>query len=325
MVASTRIASAHGQLAEVARRQHGVFTRAQALACGLSARSIRRYVEAGQWRQLFPGVFMAATHSPSDIQRACGAVLLAGAGAVLSHMSAIALHGLGPWPAHVHLTVPHGRHRRFPDIRWHQSRILAAEDLAVLQGIPTTTIERTLLDAGTQADRALLQILVDEAVRLRLTGVGALAVRALEVRPDGRFGGRRLRQVLATIPPINADSVLEMVMARLLDAGGLGDYVHHHHVDVGGLTYELDFAYVAERLGLECDGAAFHERPSRRARDTIRDIDLARVGWRILHFDWDDVTADAGRTRRRILEALGRVGVGEQTGQSRGVGEEKCP
>lgn len=311
MVASTRTASVHGRLAELARRQHGVFTRAQAVWCGLSTRSIRRYVETRQWRQLFPGVFMTATHTPSAIQWACGAVLLAGTDAVLSHMSAVALHGLGPWPAHVHLTVPHGRHRRFPDIRWHQSRLLPAEDRTVLQGIPATTIERTLLDAATQTDQGLLQLLVDEAVRLGLTGVGSLAVRALELRPDGRFGGSRLRRVLAAIPPIDADSVFEMVMARLLDQGGLVDHRHHHRVDVGGITYELDFAFVAEQLGIECDGAAFHDRPSRRVRDATRDADLARAGWRIMHFGWDDVTVQAGRTRRRILEALGRGGVGD--------------
>ncbi|MBX7161823.1 MAG: DUF559 domain-containing protein [Acidimicrobiia bacterium] len=309
MVASTRIATAHHRLAERARRQHSLFTRAQAVTCGISPRSISRYLATGQWCEPFPGVLVAGTHTLDDLQRACGAVLAAGPDAALSHMSAVALHGLAPWPMHVDLTVPHGTFRRLDGVRWHQSRVLYGDDLASVRGIRATTIERSLLDAATQADHDLLTQLVDEAVRLKMTSVGHLAARAVVVRPDGRFGGYRLRRVLEAVPPLqDADSVLEMVMARLLDQPGLDDYRHHHLVDVGGVTYELDFAYVAERLDVECDGAAFHDGPSRQLRDAERDSDLVRAGWTVLRFRWNDVTTRAAATRRAILAALDRTG-----------------
>lgn len=309
MVASTRISTAHRRLADLARRQHSLFTRAQALACGISPRTITRYLQTGQWRELFPNVFLAGTATPDDIQRACGAVLAAGPDAALSHMSAVALHGLTSWPVYVHLTVPHGKLRRLREVRWHQSRVLGREDLASVRGIRVTTIERSLLDAATQADTNLLTRLVDEAIRLKRTDVGRLAARAVKVRPDGRFGGSRLRRVLEGVPPLeDADSVLEMVMARLLDQPCLDDYRHHHRVDTGGVDYELDFAYVAEHVDVECDGAAFHDGPSRQVRDAARDADLVRAGWTVLRFGWGDVTARVASTRRAILAALGRNG-----------------
>lgn len=294
-------------LAQIARHQHGVFTYTQAIECGISPRTVRRYAAEGRWRQIHPGVFVTGGHGVDDLQRASAAVLAVGPTAVVSHMSAVALHDLGPWPLHVHVTVPHGRHRSLDGVRWHQSRRLGSEDLTRVRGIATTTIERTLLDAATHADRDLLARLVDESVRLGITDVAALAAKALDVRPDGRFGGSRLRSVLGSMPPLDdADSVMELVMARLLDAAGLGGYVHHHVVDTGGVRFELDFAYVPERVDVECDGAAYHHGPSRRVRDRQRDEALGAAGWTVCRFSWKDVTTNAFPTARRIRTTLGR-------------------
>lgn len=116
-----------------------------------------------------------------------------------------------------------------------------------------------------------------------------------------------MRRVLATVPLIDdADSVMEMVMGRLLVAAGLEGFVHHHVVDTGGVRFELDFAYPDERVDVECDGAAYHGGPLARARDRERDAALAVAGWAVRRFSWVDVTKNASRTVRRIREALAR-------------------
>lgn len=164
-----------------------------------------------------------------------------------------------------------------------------------------------MLDAATMADRELMARLVDECVRLGKSDVPTLAAKALEVRPDGRFGGRKLRIVLSAVPGLDdADSVMEMVMARLLEAVGLEDFVHHYVVNAGGTHYELDFAFPQERVDIECDGAAYHDGPFRQGRDRTRDRALQACGWTVLRFTWSDVTARAPRSARRIREALCR-------------------
>lgn len=299
--------AALARLAQIARHQHGLFTGDQAIECGLSPRTIRRCAAEGRWRRIHPGVFLVGAGRLSDIQRACAAALAAGPTAALSHMSAVALHGLIAWPLQVHLTVPHGRHRDLEGVRWHQSRVLPRTDRAVVNAIPTTTIERSLLDAATQADRGLMSRLVDECLRTGMSDLGSLATTSLEIRPDGRFGGSRLRAVLATVPQIeDADSVLEMVTGRLLVAAGINGFVHHYLVDTGGVRFELDFAFPAEKVDVECDGAAYHGGPLARTRDRRRDSALAASGWAVRRFSWADVTKHASRTARSIREALQR-------------------
>lgn len=302
----SRMGAVLARISRMASPQHGNFTHRQALKCGASPRTIHRYVAEGRWRRMHRGVYAVNGKAVDDLQRASAAVLAAGPTARLSHMSAVALYGLTPWPLQIHLTVPHGRHRTLRGVNWHQSRVVDA-DLATINGIPTTTLERTLLDAATQADRQLLVQLVDEAVRLGMTDVGTLAAKALIVRPDGRFGGRRLRAVLAGVPPLeDADSIMEMLMARLLDATGLDGYVHHHLVVAGGTRFELDFGFPHERVDVECDGAAHHGGPLSLAADRLRDEALAAEGWTVLRFKWNDVTRDASRTAHRVRVALGR-------------------
>jgi predicted transcriptional regulator of viral defense system len=73
---------------------------------------------------------------------------------VLSHQTALALHGLSDvLPAHVHLTVPSAwRHRRFrlpPNVVLHHADV-AAEDRAWFGAVPVTTPRRTLSDCAKE-------------------------------------------------------------------------------------------------------------------------------------------------------------------------------
>ena len=95
---TTRVGAALALLANAARHQHDLFTHEQATEAGLSTRTIRRYVAEGRWRRLHPGVYIAGSGRVDDVARACAAVLAAGPTATLSHMSAVALHGLTAWP-----------------------------------------------------------------------------------------------------------------------------------------------------------------------------------------------------------------------------------
>ncbi|GAA1837289.1 hypothetical protein GCM10009836_14900 [Pseudonocardia ailaonensis] len=56
-------------LDELLRRQAGVLSRAQALACGISARTVATRVSEGRWRRVLPGVYLAAGHRFGDEAR----------------------------------------------------------------------------------------------------------------------------------------------------------------------------------------------------------------------------------------------------------------
>jgi predicted transcriptional regulator of viral defense system len=93
--------------AEIARRQEGAISRRQLLDAGLSAQLIKRRVERGRWQQLYRGVYVVFTGPPPRATWLWAAVLRAGPGAVLSHLTAAELHGLLDAPAEaIFVTVP---------------------------------------------------------------------------------------------------------------------------------------------------------------------------------------------------------------------------
>jgi len=67
-----------------------------------------------------------------------------------------------------------------------------------------------------------------------------------------------------------------------------------------GRHVDLDAAYVAAKVGVELDGAAFHGSPQDRERDTRRDAALATLGWVVLRFSYRRLTHDPAGCRAEI-------------------------
>jgi hypothetical protein len=62
-------------LERILARQAGVITRAQALACGISADTTLRRVRSGAWHELHPGVYLVGGHPLTDEARVRAASL----------------------------------------------------------------------------------------------------------------------------------------------------------------------------------------------------------------------------------------------------------
>ena len=102
------------------------------------------------------------------------AALACGPGALISHQSAAVLWGLlSSSRATVDVTVPTGSRGRRSGLIVHRTRRLAPEDRAVVDGIPVTSVARTLGDLAEAAPRRLARA-VEEAERLRLFDLGAV-------------------------------------------------------------------------------------------------------------------------------------------------------
>ena len=104
------------------------------------------------------------------------AVLACGAGAVLSHNDAAALWNIRQRASAVaHVTVPtrNGRIRR-NGIRIHRSGRLGADQVTVRDGIPVTTLARTLLDLADVVSRQDLRRAIHESEYQRLLDMTAL-------------------------------------------------------------------------------------------------------------------------------------------------------
>jgi hypothetical protein len=107
-----------------ARRQHGAFSREQALAAGLTPRMIDHRRASGAWSTLARSVYALSSHPFTWLQQAKAAELSV-PGAALSHGAAAFLHGIpGARAGGLDLTMPPGRHGTSRIATVHRCRTL---------------------------------------------------------------------------------------------------------------------------------------------------------------------------------------------------------
>jgi predicted transcriptional regulator of viral defense system len=149
----------------VAARQHGIAVTGQLLATGWSKDVIAGRVRDGWLRRLYRGVFLVG---PLETQQSRAiAAVLAAPGSVLSHYPAAVLRALRPpREGPMHVTLPHGSHRR-PGLIVHRAD-LHPQDITRVHGIPVTSAARTLLDLAATEPTGELDRALNEARIARL-------------------------------------------------------------------------------------------------------------------------------------------------------------
>jgi hypothetical protein len=152
-------------IAGLASRQHGVICVAQLHDLGLDKHGIRRRLASGFLHPVHRGVFSVGVTIVSLRGRYLAAVVACGTGAALSHRSAADLWGLRPNATRLEVTVPAKRPGP-PWVEVHRTRVLAPQDFTTRDGIPVTSVARTLLDLGAVVRPPDLEVAVDRAERL---------------------------------------------------------------------------------------------------------------------------------------------------------------
>jgi very-short-patch-repair endonuclease len=76
--------------------------------------------------------------------------------------------------------------------------------------------------------------------------------------------------------------------------------------------WRFDYAYPAERLGIECDGATWargrHTRGSGFAKDAEKTTEAAILGWRVLRFTREQIESGyaVGAIERALTQGEGK-------------------
>lgn len=294
---------------ELAARQHGVVSREQALAAGLTKRSIHIRVASGRWDRLHRGVYRALPLPPSWHQRLMAAVLHGGPSAVASHRSAAALwslDGVGTPP--IEISVKSGL--KMTGAIVHRRRPTDDPRVVVRDGIPATTIERTLVDLAAVMAPARVGRALDEALR---RGDTTLLLLREEIPSSGRSGRGTLRRLLEERDDRDAqvESRLEQMMLQLLRRAGIPLPLPQHRVVEDGVPIaRIDFAYPAYRLGIEVDGYRWHSGVQRWREDLRRENRLKLLGWTLLRFSWADVEERPEQVVSQIRAGLETLGQG---------------
>lgn len=245
------------ELAEVTSSQWGLVTSAQASARGVGYMTLSRLADSGDLLRLSQGVYKDAG-APADEHLDLRSAWLASeparlawerlsdipATAVVSGESASRLHGIGEFRAiRNEFTTPRRKQTQRADTHY-RTRTLTRDDVTLREGLPVTTVERTIADlVEDRQDLSLVGHALRDAARTsrldadRLTELlSPLAERNGHRKGDGGALLDELREIaaidtesvakqIAAIPPLGASVAANVLTAlpamTILDDPGL--------------------------------------------------------------------------------------------------------
>jgi uncharacterized protein DUF559/putative AbiEi antitoxin of type IV toxin-antitoxin system len=286
------------RVAELASAQFGVISYAQLLAAGLSRGAVEKAVLGGRLLRLHTGVFALGHPSLRVEGRRLAAVLACGPRAVLSHRSAASHWGLlTTGQSGIDVTAPRSRDG-IPGIRLHRSRSLDARDTTAHNGIPITSVARTLLDLAAALRSHHLERALAQAESLQL--YDHRAITDVIVRANGHRGRGALARATAREPKLTR-SELESRFLTLVRRAGLPEPEANSSLDAPdhpGL--EPDFYWPQLRLVVETDGWETHKTRAAFRSDRRKDAALTSIGYRVMRFTYDDVVYDPDTIVERL-------------------------
>jgi Transcriptional regulator, AbiEi antitoxin len=263
-------------IAGIARRAHGVVTREELLAAGVSRGEIKSRLRSGTLIRVFPGVYRAGHAAPSVLAWYAAAVKACGEGAVLSGTAAAHLHGLikGPAPAP---EVTTRTVRQVRGIRTRRARHVAA---TAFRGIPITSVPQTLVHlAGELALDDLARACHEAGVRHGTTP--RMVQGAMRGRPKG---SANLRAVMTGDIPVTL-SQLEKRFLQLLEADNLPLPITNRVAS----ERRVDCRWPEHHLTVELDSYRFHNSRHAFEQDRRREREAYARGDQHRRYTYGDV------------------------------------
>lgn len=273
------------------------FTRAEALAAGITAAQLR----GPRFRRLFRGVYVASSVPVTQRLRVLGALRLFDDLAWASHASAGRVHGL-PLPTlpDEHVCVPQQKHRRHhPGVRTHVGN---PWHLVVRDGVRVSHELQTFVELGELLGLVDLVVVGDHLVRRR--GVTREQLVAHCARSTHRAAGAA--RAAAAYVRADVDSPMETRLRMLLVLAGLPEpKVNLTIRDVDGeVLRRYDLSYPEVKVVVEYDGRQHVERIEQWESDLDRREAIEDDAWRLLVVVGSGIYRHPERTLHRVHRVL---------------------
>jgi len=217
------------------------------------------------------------------------AVLASGPEAVLSRWSAAHLWMIRPNTRTVIDVTVSRKSTATKTIRRHHL-FLPKDEVTVEEGIPVTTVPRTILDLAATEDADTVENLLRESEFLRLTD--RLSLPALIERYPGRRGIRKVQLALERLreePTGRKRSPLEERFAPFLRRHQLPLPRFNDWIVLGDKRYQADCHWPELRQIVELDGWDGHSTRTAFREDRARDRRLLAAGYRVAHITWNQL------------------------------------
>ena len=203
------------------------------------------------------------------------------------------------------VTVPRGRRVRMDGVIVHQSP-LSAQHCFVIEGIPCTSLARTIVDLGQVVDDEQVIRAIDSFQRMGYSLTWLQQVATELHRPGQRGTGLVLREVRERK---ESGVVRGSWMERLLElaiASPILPTLQLQHIireeEYGLFIAQVDLAFPVVRLGIEAHSCSFHTGTHQELLDQRRENRAIAEGWQFLYLGWADRKSPA--QARAFLERV---------------------
>ncbi len=291
-------------ITEIAARQGGAIRYEQIREHGFSKGQIEQRVRDGRWEPLGRfGYQIIDMPGAMNLVRAAVATL---PNAVASHDTAAELHDLPKLRRGVASVLVHSRTtHEFPGVDVHRCHDLLHDHIVEIDGIPATTVPRTIVDLSRFLTIRHLSAVLGSAIAEKRVVLSDIQKVVDQVARRGKPGIRKIRWILEEreVGP-RSGTPLERIGAEVLRRGGLAEPRFEYPIPWSP-DRRFDAAYPIARLAIEWDSRRWHELAEAFASDRERDRQALLHGWRVVRFTWFDVTRtpdEVVSTVRRLLE-----------------------
>jgi very-short-patch-repair endonuclease len=287
---------------------------------GFNARAIGNLVKKGLLVRLRRGCYIRgstwAAQKPWVRSRqliaahAHGTLTTSGGGLVYSHTSAARLHRLFLWGVDdgVHITQ-----RKTPSPVSHGAGVVAhcralnECDVVIVDGLPCTSLELTIVDCCMMLDYRQGLVLMDHALRM---GADSARLEQMCAALSGRSGVLSLRRALRN-SDARSESPGETLSRELLLRLRIEPPDLQVEVRTTEGRHRLDMAWPDKKVALEFDGRVkyFDYAPTDEVifRERQREKALMEDGWTFIRVTWRDLFQEH-EFKMRVLRALRRQG-----------------
>lgn len=304
--------SADRRIAAIATGQLGTFSRAQANDAGLSDRQLRSRVQSGFLVQTGPNSFRVSG-APTSLRTELSSLLLDVRAPVwVTGPTSAALHGFDGYVLRrpFHVLIPAERNVRRAGAVIHRSATIEPLDRTTIDGFPTTSAVRTIIELARHASAEQLIGAIEGALLGGTMSEDLLRRRVSSMKSRGRHGIPALLEVLDRRRiGDGVESWLEREYLRLIREAGLPS---PRTQQVLSRTAEhlvrVDCRFPGTNLVVELMGYRFHRSRSQMNRDAARLNALIADGFSPYQFTYDQVVDDpvgvTAMTRQALAAAL---------------------
>ena len=284
-----------------------MFTLDQIDALGFTPDQREFRARRGRWEVRYDRVYLmrgAPRTWHGDLLAACwGAQGLA----MASHRAAAKLRDLPGGSDLIEITCHRWKRAKIDGLVVHETLSLDRDDIDVVDGIPTASIEQTLLGVAAVVHPSVAEMAVDRALNRKLTTAQALEQFVKRKGKRGRNGVGILRAIVRDLDPLAGvpESAMETKLKQLLRRHELPRPEFQFEIwHNGRFIARVDAAYPEHRIAIEYDSYEHHTGKQAIVRDNDRRNELREIKWRTVVFTAADIARDGGRALQALRTEL---------------------